>query len=402
MTPPQPSTWSWPRPHQAPPAAAGRTATAPGKSGFAILLALLVLLALGTLGTGLLFISTQEARVSRALVHAVRARAAAESAARAVLATWNAPAYRRLAPGAALHAAMPLDALDPDIDATVRVERLAGDLFLIRAETQIRPPSGARARAAAGLLVRAIWPAEFAADFTAALSAAGPVVLLPGAVVDGTGGEARAAGDCPPDSGLGIPHGPRAGVAIEDAAVLRAEPGAVLDGAPPLVAAAHLADPAAFAGLGPLAMADLARLADRIVDGARESPGGGAHNACDAAAEASDGPVDPTDPGAPCGGEVQLFFATAGLALSGAAQGVLIVDGDLDLEPGAAFTGAILATGRFALGPGATVTGAVRAREASIAGTIRFDACALANALGGAPGLGRPLRPAGRSWLPTF
>lgn len=388
---------SAPRPREIPPAY-GLNAPAPGSSGFALLLALLVLLALGTLGSGLLFVSMQETRVSRALVHAVRARAAAESAARAALTGWNASAYRRLAPGAAAEVAIPPDALGPGVDADARVERLAGGLFLIRAEARSGPPSGGGAHAAVGLLTRTLLPFELAADFAAALSAAGPVELLAGAVVDGTGGSGQPAdwapSDCPPDSVLGVPGGPRPGLALPDVALVQGHPEAVLDGAPPLDFAAHLADSAAFAGLGPLGMADLARLADRVETGTLAS------GICDAAAPGM--PGDPADPGSLCGDEFPLIFAPAGLTVSGAGQGVLVVDGDLDLGPGAAFAGAILATGRLTLAPGSSITGAARAREVSIAGAVRFDACALARALAGAPGLGRPLRPAARSWVPIF
>ncbi len=404
MRPPLASTRHGPRRRQAPPARVS-SALAPGSSGFALLLALLVLLALGTLGTGLLFVSSQEARVSRALVHAVRARTAAESAARAALADWNASAYRHLAPGgAAADVALPPGALGPGVDSNARVERLAGGLFLVRGEARSGPPSGAGAHAAVGLLARTLLPAEFAPDLAAALSVAGPVELLAGAVVDGTGGSGTPTGwapsDCPPDSVLGAPGGPRPGLAIPDAALVKADPGAVLDGAPPLVFAAHLADSSAFAGFGPLGMADLARLADRVETGTLPAPPGPVAGACDTAAPGT--PGNPADPGSPCGGEFPLIFAPAGLTISGASQGVLIVDGDLDLAPGAAFTGAILATGRLTLAPGASITGAARAREASISGTVRFDACALARALAGAPGLGRPLRPAARSWVPIF
>lgn len=401
MRPPRAGLRAAPRRRQIPPA---HDLNACGASGFALLLALLVLLALGTLGTGLLFVSTQEARVSRALLHAIRARAAAESAARAAIVGWNAAAHRHLAPGAAADVPLPPDALGPDVGASARVERLAGGLFLIRAEAWSGPPPGAAAHAAVGLLARTLLPAELAPDFAAALTAGGPVALLAGAVVDGTGGSdlpaGRASSECAPDLVLGVAGGPRPGLAIPDAALVQAHPDAVLDGAPPLDIAAHLGDSAAFSGLGPLGMADLARLADQVEIRALAAPDSPAAGVCDAAE--AEMPGDPADPGPLCGEDFPLIFAPASLTVSGAGQGVLVVDGDLDLAPGAAFTGAVLATGRLTLAQGSSITGAARAREASVAGTIRFDACALARALAGAPGLGRPLRPTARSWVPIF
>src|SRR5690606_35198404 len=201
---------------------------------------------------------------------------------------------------------------------------------------------------------------------------------------------------------LGVPSGPRAGIAIADAPLLRVEPSAALHGAPPLEIAAHLADSAAFSGLGPLGMDDVTRLADRLVAEGLDLTAGPGGDGCDvgsAGAGSLDGAVGPA--GAPCSGDAQLIFSPGRLTVSGAGRGVLVVDGDLELAPGAAFAGAILATGRLTLAPGASVTGAVRAREASIAGAIRFDACALARAFAEAPGLNRPLRPAGRAWVAT-
>ena len=389
-----------PPPGQAAPAR-GSPVGPEGRRGFGLLLALLVILALGTLGTGLLFVSTQEARVAAALVHTVRARAGAESAVRAVLAGWRTSAYRSIEPGAPGAAPAAAGTLAPDVAYDARVERLAAGLFLIRGEARSGPEAGPSARASVGLLVRGLLPADFAPDLAAALSAVGPVEVLPGGVVDGTGtaGPPERWGPdlCPPDSILGLPPGPRPGVLLPEDAPAPA--GAVM-GAPPVARDPDLADSTALAGLGPLGLADLAALADRTEAGAVVAAPRVAAGECDTGVAGNWG--DPADPAAPCGGYFPLIFAPGDLALSGAGQGVLVVQGDLALEPGAVFHGAVLVTGRVTVPEGAIVSGAVRAGGASVAGAVRFDPCALGRALGSAPGLDRPLRPAGRSWVPVF
>lgn len=396
--------WRGRRPHGRPRPARGLAVALvalEGRRGFTLLLALLVLLALGTLGTGLLFVSTQEARVATALVHTARARAGAESAARAALAGWRTSDYRALESGAPHAVQAAAGTLAPDVAYDARVERLAAGLFMIRGEARSGPEAGPGARASVGLLVRGLLPAEFAPELAAALSAAGPVEVLPGGVVDGTGAagppEGWSPAFCPPDPVLGLPPGPRPGVLLPDNAPA---PAGAVQGVPPVAREPGLADSAALAGLGRLGLADLAALADRTEAGSVAATPRTVDGECDVGAPGNWG--DPADPAAPCGGYLPLIFAPADLALSGAGQGVLVVQGDLVLAPGAAFHGAVLVTGRMTVGAGAVVSGAVRAGEASVAGAVRFDACALGRALGSAPGLDRPLRPAGRSWVPVF
>jgi hypothetical protein len=393
--------WRARRPHRWPRPARGRAAALEDRRGFILLLALLVLLALGTLGTGLLFVSTQEAGVATALVHTARARAGAESAARAVLAGWRTSAYRALEPGAPHAVPGAAGTLAPDVAYDARVERLAAGLFLIRGEARSGPEAGRGARASVGLLVRGLVPAEFAPELAAALSAAGHVEVWPGGVVDGTGAsgppEGWSPGLCPPDSVLSLPPGPRPGILLPADAPA---PGGGVQGVPPVAREPGLADSAALSGLGRLGLADLAALADRTEAGSVAAAPRIAAAGCDVGAPGNWG--DPADPAAPCGGYLPLIFAPTDLALSGSGQGVLVVQGDLALAPGAAFHGAVLVTGRITVGAGAVVNGAVRAGGASVAGAIRFDACALGRALPSAPGLDRPLRPAGRSWVPVF
>jgi hypothetical protein len=91
--------------------------------------------------------------------------------------------------------------------------------------------------------------------------------------------------------------------------------------------------------------------------------------------------------------------------LGGAGQGVLVVNGQLDLMPGSSFTGAILVAGRLTVAAGAAVTGAITVLDGGtidINGVVEHSACAVRRALlgSGAAAAYTPA-PAAR-WLPLF
>ena len=88
--------------------------------------------------------------------------------------------------------------------------------------------------------------------------------------------------------------------------------------------------------------------------------------------------------------------------ITGVIAGVVAVDGDLILAPGAAVRGLLTVRGTLILHEGAEVAGAVRARAvAAGVGNIRPDACAVSAAFE-APAFGRVYRPGPRWRLPAF
>src|SRR5690606_37498702 len=124
----------------------GGPAVTPHRSGAALVLAVFVLMALGTTSLGLLYVSTQEVLIARAGEESKRARWAAESAVRATLANWSTRRVLSLDPGDEM-----------DIDAgkggvRVTIVRLGGSLYLITATTR------GVARGSAAALVRTVRP----------------------------------------------------------------------------------------------------------------------------------------------------------------------------------------------------------------------------------------------------
>ncbi len=88
--------------------------------------------------------------------------------------------------------------------------------------------------------------------------------------------------------------------------------------------------------------------------------------------------------------------------LSGRFRGILLVDGDLTLQPGSEVNGLVAVRGALGLAPGARILGAVRAAGVEGGdGEVVYDRCAIETALT-APALIRAYRPGARWRLPAF
>jgi len=118
---------------------------------------------------------------------------------------------------------------------------------------------------------------------------------------------------------------------------------------------------------------------------------------------------DPSDPFAACGGYYPIIYVPGSLRIQsgGMGQGILLVEGDLDLRGNFTFHGIIIAQGNFETqGSGNRVFGAVMAANAdfenqSLVGgsVVQYSSCAVQQAIENNPQLNRarPLRE--RSWV---
>lgn len=110
-------------------------------------------------------------------------------------------------------------------------------------------------------------------------------------------------------------------------------------------------------------------------------------------------------PGSACRGFYPIIHVPGDLRLvGGRGQGILLVDGDLDLAGGAMFAGIVVVRGRLtASGSGGTVLGSVLASRVVLAGAgsllVQFSSCALGRVLEAA---GRPMRLGGWSWTQVY
>lgn len=106
--------------------------------------------------------------------------------------------------------------------------------------------------------------------------------------------------------------------------------------------------------------------------------------------------------GLPPNADPRLIHLQGTQTVTAAIAGVVAVDGDLILAPGASVRGLLTVRGALIVHDGAEVLGAVRARTvAAGAGNIRPDACAVSSAFE-APALQRVYRPGPRWRLPAF
>ncbi len=398
-----------------------------GRPGIVLVITVLALTALALLIGAFVFVAAEEVLVAHARTATLRARAAAGSAARAALAGWSTSRYRTLAPGQQMPA--PGIAAAPPDQAAVSVERLGPGAFLLRArgESGESGESG-RARALAGVRVRALELRELLAPFPAALTTGAPIATAAGARVDATAPAAgMATATCDPasaaDTLAAVFGGPlHPALAAPDAALVDAAPGTLL-GEPLLLVdpalaptAAAPADAPGGGGLGPLTWNDIGRLADRTESGTLRPAPVDDGATCLATAPANWGaPLDPT---APCGAYFPLIFAPGDLVIDGGVgQGVLAVGGRLVVRGRARFFGAVLVGASLEIDAGASIEGAVRiagvpaspaagaasdsVSPSSIAGAIAYRACPLIEALLRSA-FDRPLRPSGRWWIPLF
>ena len=335
------------------------------RSGFALVMAMLLVLALMVLAMGMLAVGTREAWITGAGVRHAQATRAAEGAALRTVAGWSTRKVAALDVGASFA---------PSDPPGVAIERVDSSLFVVAATGRVPGPGGS-VTARAGLLVRVLHPGRLASAFPAAASAAGSVTVAGGSVSGG--------GDPCTDPGAGIM-----------APVATIDPTAAVDGDPPVA----YGIPPSPGAPDPFDPGTAARLA------AIRHPGGTATPAPLVAAgecvpgHGNWGSPDPTHP---CFRLLPLIAAPDLVMHGGVGHGVLVVDGDLRLTGGARFDGLIAVRGRLAVEAGSTVRGAVRAGSVVSAGRIVRDACAIRRGVS-APAFDGPFRPPERWWIPMF
>jgi hypothetical protein len=315
------------------------------RPGIALLIALVMLLLVEGMAAGMLALAMHARLIAASQLRTANADAAAHLAAQTVLARWPDAGFDTLAQGAVL--APPTGrGTAGDVAWASTVERLAASSFLLRSEARVgggTALSVGRAVAVARTLDRD----AVLRQFNAAVTSAGLLVLA---------GQSRIQSEpatLPPawsDSlCLSIPYRPAAA--------------ALLSGAPPVVSetvelagSVVLDTTLAFAAqaLGNLSWSEVPQIADTTVG-----------EAVVLAADTS----------------YRLTFADGDLTLSGAGQGILMVNGVLTILAGSTFTGLIVARDGLSVGPDARIFGAIASQGGYALfadATVAYSDCALA------------------------
>lgn len=341
------------------------------RSGFALVMVILMGLLLSVVALGMVAVGTREGLIAGATVRRAQARVLAEAGARSVFDGWSTRAFSEMELGEqrALVTETPVDATVQRVDST---------LFLIRTEARVPPGSAMGAVARAGLLARVFDPTRTGRSFPAAATVVGPAELHEG-VIDGRD-------VC--GSGRNVP-GVVAGALVVGA-------NAAIDGSPPFLLEPSLAPPAPDPLGAPIAeVIATSTIAREII-----SPRPLARDGVCTEDHRNWGAIGPEHP---CHALLPIVFAPHDLTIDGGtARSVVVVDGDLHVGGGARLHGLVVVRGALTLESGSSIQGAARVGTLILhGGSIRADPCTVDDALS-APALDAAYRPAGRWWVPLF
>lgn len=362
--------------------------------GVALPLAIFALVVVGAMVAGAFFIGRQEQSVGRNSVKLQQAFAAAEAGAQATVAQWDIDLYNVLTAGGSVN-----------VEGTVgngwyrgNVLRLNDELFLVRSEGFDRDST---ARQQIGLLVR-LRPIEI--DISAALETQGNLRIGGSSDIDGY--------DNPP-IGWTCPatEPPLPGIRIQDSSLIET-PGCAnldcVDGAP-LVEEDPTINDSSLMTFGDSDFDDLRAIANKIVypsGTAQIQPSLTGLGQCDRADPENWGaPLLPLDP---CANYFPVIWVEGDININGVqGQGILLVNGNLDVQGGFEFYGPVIVRGVLnTQGTGGHFNGGVIAANINLDqntvlgdAVITYSSCAINRALQ-ASAQGDILRE--RSWVNLY
>lgn len=371
--------------------------------GFALVAAVFALVIIAALVTGAFFAARQELRTGRSSQTFQRAFGAAEAGLNNTIVNWNTGAWNGMAVGDSADTTGTLPSNTGSYAAVVR--RLNNELFLIR--TVGTDPSGASQRTLAALTRLAF----IQMNFNAALTTRGALTVGGSSEIDGR--DANPAGwTCVGNTldtlpGVTSPNPDSITTTGSSCANL-----ACLYGDPKVQKDTTIND-STFFKFGDLDWPELVAMATKIYPPGDVGPltdlaPVGTATSCDLSVMSNWG--EPRNPPivAGCRNYFPIIYVNGNLKITGGwGQGILLVEGNLEVQGGAEFYGPVIVRGRLrTAGTGGHFYGGVMAANvnldaSSILGDaqIKFSSCAVANALAfNAPG--RLLRE--RSWAEIF
>jgi hypothetical protein len=383
------------------------------RKGFALVAAITAIVVIGALITGIFFASTQEYRIGSNTLLQARALTSAEYGLNVILAQdgtvapdsgWNMNWNTALGAGQVVtRRYLPKDG---SVD-TVRLTRLDAKSFFLMSEGRAGVVGNPRAQARrrVGALVRLITPQI---NFLGALTARGQARI---------GGSSFINGVDEPPAGWGCgPAGPTLpGLAVSDADSLTTSGCGGLscvEGDPKVIETPAAADTNTYFQFGETDWGELTAMASKVVPAGSTLNGLGprlkADGSCDTAHPTNWGdPVKDATPGA-CENFYPIIHSPGDLKITGGiGQGILLVDGDLEVQGGAEFYGPVIVRGRLkTAGTGGHFNGGVMAanvdfEQNTVLGNavIQYSRCAIDRALNGSA---QPALARGRSWVELY
>jgi hypothetical protein len=364
--------------------------------GIALPMAIFALVVVGAMVAGAFFIGRQEQSVGRNSVKLQQAFAAAEGGAQEVVANWNTDVYNLLSPDQSLDfGPAPLG------NGWYRgsLLRLNDQLFVVRSEGFDRDSA---TRQQVGLLIR-LKPIEI--DINAALETQGNLRIGGSSDIDGYDNTPLGWTSC------GTTEPPLPGIRISDSSSIET-PGcaglACVDGVPQVEEDPTI-NQTSLMTFGDATFEDLRDIANKVIypTGTMQiQPSYTASGACDRADPENWG--SPLLPLGPCGSYFPVIWVEGDINVNGVqGQGILLVNGNLDVQGGFEFFGPVIVRGVLnTQGTGGHFNGGVIAANINLDqntvlgdAVITYSSCALQRALQ-ASAQGSLLRE--RSWVNLY
>jgi hypothetical protein len=367
--------------------------------GIALAVAIFAIVIIGMLVAGVFYASFLEQRSGENSLYAQQAFEAAEGGMAGVLSSWDQSVY----------GAFPVDT--PQTLGTVTagrtrytpvITRLNGNMFLVLARGEQLDGSGTvLARRTLATLARRT---PTVVDVKAAVTSKGPVTVGGNSSVDGSDHTPAGWTDCP------APGAAKSGVRTDQTVSVGGS--ATVAGSPPLTQG----DPTVVDSLFTNPFNELKAVANIVLPGGNYNGMAptttGSPLRCNGASLLNWGEPwrSPTAGVVPqCQGYFPVVYVTGDVQLqTGRGEGVLLVDGDLEIRGNVEFTGLIIVTGKLkSNGTGNKITGGVLAQNADLGDlttlignpVANYSACAVSKALSASAST-RPL--AERSWAQLY
>ena len=363
------------------------------RRGIALVTAILGILVIGALISGIFYASNQNYKAGRNALYQERALTAAEFGQNAILRDWNVDTAFLMAVGAIRTRTVNVQ---NRANAEVTWTKLNRLTFWVVSEGRTEVGTDRQARRRTGMVVRLDVP-DIPARGALNLRSVGVDTIGGSGTVVGTDQNPAGWSDCPA-------AGPAAPAIVSSDTLKMVTKGqncigfACLTGTPKRSQDASMADTAEFFTFGGINWADLTAKANIVVPTGFLITGGTALAGNGMFPRVLNGACDKTslynwgDPARTtvCANYFPIIWATGNLNITGGSgQGILIVDGDLNVSGGATFHGPVLVRGRIlSSGQGAHFYGGVmvgnqNGQPSTIlgSGSFRFSRCALITAL---------------------
>ncbi len=374
------------------------------RSGFALALAIAAIVVIGGLIGGVFFASTQEYRIGRNALMQTRSLTAAEYGLNAVLSptNWNMKWNTSMANGAVKDTA--LTPGDGSRDS-IHITRLTQQTFQVVSEGRVGSGIGTMSRRRVGMLVALNIPTV---NILAGLTTRGSTKIGGSSYIDGND-TTYAGWNCPPP-GPSLPA-----IAINDSTQITTTGCggySCLAGSPKISQTPLAGDTSTYTQFGSQDWASMAALATRTITGSPTINGMAASfnadGSCNTASTSNWGDPYRINLNTNCQDFFPIIHATGNLQITGGyGQGMLLVDGDLDVSGGFEFYGPVIVRGRLkTTGTGGHFNGGVMAANVDLEqntvlgnAVIHYSSCTVAKALAASS---FPVPAKGRSWVELY